>query len=78
MGYPRSAFRALATFANADAVGYETLIRAATKRTITKPWPKYRELSPSVRPFCGTNSWDRFLLALTVIMLVAALVVWLG
>ena len=59
-------------------MGYATLIRAATERTATEPWPKYRELSPSVRPFCGMNSWDRLLLALTVIMLVAALVVWLG
>ena len=31
-----------------------------------------------VRPFCGMNLWDRLLLALTVVMLVAALVVWLG
>ena len=37
-----------------------------------------RELSLRVRPFSGMNSWDRLLLALTVIMLVTALVVWLG
>ena len=57
---------------------YVTVIRAATEGTATDPWRKYRELSPSLRPFCGMNSWDRLLLALTVVMLVAALVVWLG
>ena len=75
---PEDSFRAHATFASADAVGYVTVIRAATERTATEPWPKYRGLSSSARPFCGMNSWDRLLLALTVIMLVAALVVWLG
>ena len=57
---------------------YVTVIRRATERTATEPLPKSRELSSSVRPFCGMNSWDRLLLALTVAMLVAALVVWLG
>ena len=53
-------------------------ISAAADRTAAEPWPKYRELSTSLRPFCGMNLWDRLLLALTVIMLVAALIVWLG